>query len=159
MKLNRVLCLLLVVVLTSSGCAAILGGGSNQPVSIEATPSSARYVIRSSAGIQMSSGNLPTSVILPRKNEYQIDISLDGYETQTVALSRGTNGWIWGNLVIGWIVGFAVDFLTGAAYKLEPAVVSVTLDEAQQQTVGIIRIFDAEGRLLREERRAMVPLQ
>lgn len=87
----------LVVLATSivlSGCATLLGGGSSQAVTVEATPSEARYIIQSSSGIQMSSGDVPASVRLPRKNEYQIDISLDGYETRTVAVTRATNGWI-----------------------------------------------------------------
>jgi len=144
--------------LLTGGCAAILGGGSNQALSIEGTPSAARYTIRSSSGIQMSAGNIPTSVILPRKNEYQIDVSLEGYETQTVAVTRGTNGWIWGNLVIGWIVGFIVDFATGAAYKLEPAIVNVALEEGEQ-TVAVVQFLDHNHELLRTERLTMVPVR
>src|SRR5688572_2149145 len=86
------------VLLVLSGCATIVGGGSSQAVSIETTPSAARYVIRSSTGIEMSSGTVPASIRLPRRNEYQLDISLAGYQTRTMALTRGTNGWIWGNL-------------------------------------------------------------
>jgi hypothetical protein len=104
----------------------------------------------------MSAGAVPASVRLPRKNEYQIHITLDGYETQTVALSRGTNGWIWGNLVVGWIVGFIVDFATGAAYKLEPAIVNVTLERADQM-VAIVQFLDGDQKLIREERRLLVP--
>jgi len=141
------------------GCAAIVGGGSSQVVSIAATPSAARYAIRSSSGIEMSSGPLPASVRLPRKNEYQIDITLEGYEPRTVALTRGTNGWIWGNLVIGWIVGFIIDFATGAAYKIEPAVVDVTLEQAGDQAFALVRILDADRRLLREDRLLLVPVQ
>jgi hypothetical protein len=139
-----------------SGCATLLGGGSNQAVTIEATPSEARYAIKSSSGIQMSAGDVPTSVRLPRKNEYQIDISLDGYETRTVAITRGTNGWIWGNLVFGWIVGFIVDFATGSAYKLEPELVNVTLERGSD-VVAVVRLFNADRELIGEHRVKMVP--
>jgi hypothetical protein len=104
----------------------------------------------------MSSGAVPTSVRLPRKNEYQVDISLAGYETQSVAITRGTNGWIWGNLVFGWIVGFIIDFATGSAYKLEPALVNVTLEEGEQ-VFAVVRFLNGDHELLREERLLMIP--
>jgi hypothetical protein len=148
--------IVLAFAILTSGCAAILGGGSSQPVSIEGTPPAARYTIRSSSGIQMASGTIPSSVSLPRKNEYQIDISLDGYETQTVALSRGTNGWIWGNLVFGWILGFIVDFATGAAYKLQPAVVNVALVQGEEM-VAVVRFYNKDHKLLGTERLTLVP--
>jgi hypothetical protein len=105
----------------------------------------------------MSAGSVPASVRLPRKNEYQINISLDGFETRTLALTRGTNGWIWGNLLFGWIVGFAVDFLTGSAYKLEPAIVNVTLERGVE-TVAIVQFFNNNQELLGERRLQMVPI-
>ena len=146
------------LLVSTAGCATILGGGSNQPLSIQSTPSEATYTVTSSTGIEMSSGGVPATISLPRKNEYQIDISLDGYETRTVAVTKGINGWIWGNLVIGWIVGFAVDFLTGSAYKLEPALVNVTLERGEE-TVAVVQFFNDDQKLLREERLLMVPVR
>ena len=146
------------LLVSTAGCATILGGGSNQPLSIQSTPSEATYTVTSSSGIEMSSGGVPATISLPRKNEYQIDISLDGYETRTVAVTKGINGWIWGNLVIGWIVGFAVDFLTGSAYKLEPALVNVTLERGEE-TVAVVQFFNDDQKLLREERLLMVPVR
>jgi hypothetical protein len=158
MRTSLSLVLLGALVGLSTGCAAIVGGGSNQALSIEATPSAARYTIRSSSGIEMSAGSVPASVRLPRKNEYQVDISLAGYEPRTVAITRGTNGWIWGNLVIGWIVGFIIDFATGAAYKLEPAFVNVTLERADDQTFALVDILDEDRKLIRQERLLLLPL-
>lgn len=155
MRLYRIV--VLALALTLSGCATLVGGGSSQAVSMTATPSEARYSIRSSSGIQMSSGALPASVSLPRKNEYQLDVSLDGYETQTVAITRGTNGWIWGNLIFGWIVGFIIDFATGSAYKLEPSVVDVELERGQE-LVAVVRFLNQDRRVLQESRLVMVPL-
>ena len=57
-----------------SGCATILGGGSSQSVSIQSTPPGATYSIQSSSGIQMGQGSTPSTISLPRKNEYQIQI-------------------------------------------------------------------------------------
>lgn len=140
------------------GCATIVGGGSSQAVSLDATPSEARYSIRSSSGIQMSSGDVPASVSLPRKNEYEVSVALDGYETRTVAITRGINGWIWGNLVVGWLVGFIVDFATGSAYKLEPAVVNVSLERGAQ-TFAVVQFLSEDGELIKKERLEMVPVR
>ena len=100
----------------------------------------------------------PTTVRLPRKNEYQIQLAIDGYAPQTVALTRGTNGWIWGNLLFGWIIGFGVDFLTGSAYKLEPALVQVSLVQLNGEEYADVRVFDDSGRMIREERLLLTPL-
>lgn len=156
MRKSLSLVLLGVLVTLATGCAAIVGGGSNQALSLEATPSAARYTIRSSSGIEMSAGSVPASVRLPRKNEYQVDISLAGYEPRTVAITRGTNGWIWGNLVIGWVLGFIIDFATGAAYKLEPAFVNVTLERADDQAFALVQILDEDRKLIRQERLLLV---
>ena len=150
--------LLLMLALTAlPGCASILGGGSNQAVTFLSTPTSATYTIVSSSGIQMGQGATPGSINLSRKNEYQIEISLDGYQTQTVALTRGTNGWIWGNLVFGWILGFAVDFLTGSAYKLEPALVQVTLQQSGEDTFAVVQLMDDANHLISVQRLRMIP--
>lgn len=140
-----------------SACATIVGGGSNQAVSMQSTPTGANYRIVSSSGLEMGQGATPATLSLPRKNEYQIDISMDGYQTQSMVLTRGTNGWIWGNLIVGWIVGFGVDFLTGSAYKLEPSIVQVTLQEIENETFAVVRLLNDDGRLIDERRLQMIP--
>lgn len=51
--------------------------------------------------------------------------------TVEVTLVQTQNGWIWGNILVGGIIGLAIDFGTGAAYKLTPQEVNVALQEAQ----------------------------
>jgi hypothetical protein len=77
----------------TTGCATIVGGGSSQPVSVESAPSAARYVIRSSSGLEVSSGSVPASIRLPRKNEYQLEpafvnVALESTGDQDFALVR-----------------------------------------------------------------------
>lgn len=163
MRTARTICTV-AFALAVNGCATILGGGSSQAVGITSEPVGARFTVRSSSGIQMASGAAPQTVTLPRKNEYQIEFTAPGYQPQTTALTKGVNGWIWGNLVVGWIVGFAIDFISGSAYKLEPALVQISLvraaDEAGVlQLFGVVRQLDAKGSVLFEQRVLMVPVQ
>jgi hypothetical protein len=143
--------------LFAGGCATIVGGGTNQAVTLQSTPAAANFTIQSSSGLQMAQGTTPSTVSLPRKNEYQIVVELAGYQPQSTVLTKGINGWIWGNLLFGWIIGFGVDFLTGSAYKLEPALVQVTMQNDEESTYAVIRIYNASDRLIEEKRLLMVP--
>lgn len=148
---------LLALVPVAAGCATIVGGGPNQAVTLESDPGAASFTVQSSSGINMAQGNTPSTVRLPRKNEYQITITMPGYQPQSTALTKGVNGWIWGNLLFGWIVGFAVDFLTGSAYKLEPALVQVTMQRAEDSLYAVIRVYNAANKQIDERRLLMVP--
>jgi hypothetical protein len=145
-----------------TGCATIVGGGTSQAVNISSEPSGASFVIKSSSGLQMGSGKTPQTLRLPRKNEYQVEFSMDNYRTQSVVLTKGLNGWVWGNFVFGWIVGFIVDFASGSASKLEPAVIQVSLetallDDGTQKVFGVVRLFNEKGKLINEGKAEMQP--
>ena len=151
---------LLCTVWIVGGCASMFGGGSNQPVTVSSEPSGAHFVVKSSSGIQMADGITPQTIRLPRKNEYQIEVTMEGYKPRTLALSRGTNGWIWANLFLGGIFGLIIDFSTGAGYKLEPALVSVTLetvllDDGTSATFAVARLLSPKGRVLAVDRALM----
>ncbi len=153
----------LAALLLLSACATLLGGGSSQAVSVRSGEQSAHFVIRSSSGIEVVQGNTPEVVRLPRKNEYQLEFTAPGFQPQKIALTKGTNGWIFGNLIVGWIVGFAVDFATGSAYKLEPAVVDITMVRSTDSTgkggtSAAINMYDQSGRRIRELVVPLVPL-
>ena len=149
--------------LSLSACATIMGGGSSQGVTVQSSTPGAQFTVKSSSGIQMASGMAPQTVRLPRKNEYQIDFTAPGFQPQSIALTKGTNGWVWGNLVVGWIVGFIVDFASGSAYKLEPALVNVSLvthtaADGTTATEARVAMLDDQGRTIRELLVPMVPV-
>jgi hypothetical protein len=146
----------------TTGCATLLGGGPSQSVTVNAEPAGTSFVVKSSSGLQMAAGTAPQIIRLPRRNEYQVDFTVPGYQPQSVVLTRGVNGWIWGNLVIGWIVGFIVDFATGSAYKLEPAVVQVALqprsgEGTESEAHAVVRLLDMRGRVISEARVRLEP--
>jgi hypothetical protein len=147
----------------ASGCATIAGGGTSQPVAFSSTPAGATFTVKSSSGIQMAQGTTPSTVRLPRKNEYQVEITVPGFKPQTLAITKGLNGWVWGNLFIGWVPGFIIDFAGGAASKLEPALIQVSMQSAQgpsgyDEAVAVVHLLNDAGGLIREVKLPLTPV-
>jgi len=145
-----------------SSCAAILGGGTSQAVSFESKTAGATYKIKSSSGLDFGSGSIPNTVRLARRNEYQVEVAAPGYKPQSVVLTKSLNGWVWGNLIVGWLVGFVVDFASGSAYKLEPAVVSLdlqtaTLEDGRNALFAVVSLRDKAGHEIQTKRVEMEP--
>ncbi len=106
------------------GCATIMQG-SRQQVSFGSTPSNAALTID---GNQVA--RTPYVAKLKRKDMHIIKIELEGYQPYELAMSRGTSGWVWGNIVFGGLPGLVVDAIAGGMYKLKPEEVQAAL--AQQ---------------------------
>lgn len=51
----------------------------------------------------------------------------------------GMNGWVWGNLAFGGIVGVAIDIADGAAKNLSPNAINVQLVAIQQPSQTSLR--------------------
>lgn len=103
----------------SVNCATIVSG-RNQTLPVVTEPDGA--VITVGTTEQKS----PATVLLDRRQEfYVIKVEKEGYKTVTVTLKRGTNGWVWGNILFGGIIGLVIDFSTGSAYKFNPSEVDV----------------------------------
>ena len=120
MKKNVIGVLVGAVLLT--GCATIMNGDMvNVPV--YTTPSGATVVIN---GAKYTS---PTTVTVPRgKGDFKLHIEKEGYEPVDIMLTQSVDGWLWGNILFGGLIGLAVDFITGDAYDLDPELVSATLN-------------------------------
>jgi len=99
-----------------SSCATIILG-SRQSVGISSSPSSAKIFINNE-----EVGVTPKTVDI-KKNDaksFRVRIELEGYEPYETVLTRKTSGWIAGNILLGGLIGLAVDFGTGGAYILSP---------------------------------------
>lgn len=123
------LLIVLAAVFALTGCATLLGGGANQAVSVNASPSNAVITITAQSGQVVYEG-APSTVTLPRKNSYSVAIKLDGYKTETVSITQGLNGWFIGNLCFGGPIGALIDFFTGSMWELQPNQISLTLKTA-----------------------------
>lgn len=114
-------------VISLSGCATIMTGAT-QKVPVTSNPSGA--VARVDGGMAAVT---PTIFNLERKTDHTIEISKDGYRVATVILRHTMNGATAGNILVGGVIGLAVDGCSGAMFKLVPERVDVTLEPAGQQ--------------------------
>lgn len=115
------------VILATTGCASIISD-SKYPVSITSAPSGANYEIRNEAGRSVHSGVTPDQVSLAAGagyfdgERYTVSYTKDGYEKASSVVDSSIDGWYWGNLVFGGLIGMlGVDPATGAMYKLPEA--------------------------------------
>ena len=97
-----------------TNCATIIHG-SKQNVVIVSEPRIANIQIDG-----IDAGRTPLVVKLSRRNKHFVKIDLDGYTPYEITLHRNISGWFFGNILLGGIVGIAVDAATGAIYNLSP---------------------------------------
>ena len=136
-------------ILLSTSCASIVSK-SNYPLSIESTPSQANIIIKNKKGLEIYKGTTPTTVDLEAgsgffsKASYTIEFKKDGYDDKTVPVEFKLDGWYFGNILFGGVIGLLiVDPATGAMYKLDTEFINETLT---QSTASIntkeLKIYD-----------------
>ncbi|MBI4659038.1 MAG: PEGA domain-containing protein [Verrucomicrobia bacterium] len=107
------------------GCATITRG-TTQALVIESEPSGASVEL--STGLR---GKTPATFKVKRSENLVVTISKAGYETVTVnviAQMSGAGGaGLAGNVILGGLIGAAVDAGTGATKELKPNPVKVNL--------------------------------
>lgn len=110
-KSTLILTLALVIVISS--CATIVSG-SKQRVSITTTPANAKVLINGN-----NIGVTPLITHLKRSEKtHRITIELEGYKPYNTTLNRKLNGWFFGNIIFGGLIGIIVDASTGAMYRV-----------------------------------------
>lgn len=140
------------VLLSSSilftSCASIVSK-SSYPISINSAPSEAQIVIKDKKGIEIFSGQTPATLKLKSgsgffgKARYQVTFTKSGYQTKTVPVEFKLNGWYFGNLLFGGILGMLIiDPATGAMYKLETEFLNETLLPAKTTAANELRVYN-----------------
>ncbi|MDX2128126.1 MAG: PEGA domain-containing protein [Chloroherpetonaceae bacterium] len=117
------------VFLTFTGCASIMSG-SSQDIAISSTPSGASITVNN-----VILAKTPAKVKLKRKDEHKIKLDLAGFLPYEVVLTTSSNGWVWGNILFGGLIGLAIDAITGAMYSLEPNIINA---EMKKEEIGAI---------------------
>lgn len=139
MKKTSFLILGAALFLTSS-CASIVSK-SSWPIAINSTPSEAKISITDKKGIEIYNGYTPANLKLKSgssffgKARYQVTFTKEGFESKTVPVEFKLNGWYFGNILLGGVIGMlVVDPATGAMYKIENDALNETL--LKKNTVG-----------------------
>jgi PEGA domain-containing protein len=110
------------------GCASVTRG-TTENISISTTPSGATADV---TGLDIPTACVTPCVVQAKRNaEITVTINKEGYEPQTIPLTKeipgsGAAGFA-GNLLLGGVVGMGVDAVTGAALDHKPNPVIVTL--------------------------------
>ena len=113
-----------------TGCATIIHG-TTEKIAVSSTPTDAQVMIK---GVPVAS--TPGIIELKRiDTNIVLRLEKEGYEPSEVILNRKYSGWIAGNLAIPLVglVGGAVDFGSGAAYKLVPTEVYIDLQKQEMR--------------------------
>jgi hypothetical protein len=113
-----------------AGCATVIHGTS-QSVGITSVPSGASVMVDNKP-----LGVTPVFADLRRKDEHIVSIEMPGYQKTDLVLTRGVSGWVWGNIVIGGLIGLAVDAISGGLYSLSPAQLAAELHHTEVTQSG-----------------------
>lgn len=111
-----------------SGCASVTRG-TTENIAISSTPSGVEAVV---SGLEVpTTCTTPCSIVAKRSADISITFEKQGYEPQTVQLTKevpatGAAGFA-GNIIAGGLVGMGVDAVTGAALDHKPNPVIVTM--------------------------------
>lgn len=125
--------LLLPVFLLFASCASIVSK-SVYNVRLNSSPEAAQVQVFDRNGREIFNGTTPTQVALKsgagyfKKAEYTIKYNKPGYLPKEVMIHSDINGWYFGNIVFGGLIGFLiVDPATGAMYRLDTTNLNETL--------------------------------
>lgn len=150
----------------TSSCASIVSK-SSWPIAINSTPTEAKISITDKKGIEIYNGYTPANLKLKSgsgffgKARYQVTFTKDGYESKTVPVEFKLNGWYFGNILLGGVIGLLiVDPATGAMYKIENDALNETL--LKNNSVGVneqpnLKIIDIKE-ISEEDRTKLVKL-
>lgn len=131
-----------------SGCATLLSK-SSYPVSIKSDPPGATVSITDKKNKEIFKGQTPATVKLKpgagyfSRAAYQVKLNSTGYAEQIIPVNFKLNGWYFGNLLIGGVLGMLIiDPATGAMWTLDTPPISVTLNKSTVSTTPTLKVID-----------------
>jgi len=137
-----------------TGCATIVSRPT-QTMTVTSVPENASVKITNKSGAAVHSGSTPMTVTLKKgrgyfkPERYTVSITKEGYRNFDVTVEGAVNGWYFGNVIFGGLIGLlAVDPATGAMYTLKPKEIGATLtalkvsNEGREQTLTVVLVED-----------------
>lgn len=147
-----------------SSCASIVSS-SSWPLSVNSDPLGAQLQITNRQGISVFNGQTPATLLLKSSagfftNEsYLVKLSMDGYEEKTIPVRCTLNGWYFGNIIFGGLIGLLiVDPATGAMYRLETNYIDESLITVSTSNDKALKIENINN-LSQDQRKHLVSLQ
>jgi hypothetical protein len=128
--------LVILLVSTASGCASIIDGRT-QTVTFNSEPQGAQIIING-----MPMGVTPASIGLKRSDYDNANLLFrrEGFQDQTVTMRTKLNGWFWGNVISGGLLGSATDAISGAMWEYSPNNHFVTLNPIKSSAAEMARL-------------------
>ena len=125
------------IILLTPSCASIVSKNV-YPISISSTPSEAKITVIDKRGVEVYKGETPATVKLKAGSgyfsqaEYQVRFEKPGYNTKVLPVIFKLDGWYWGNILTGGLIGMLViDPLTGAMLKLDTEFLDARLTQSK----------------------------
>ncbi|MHC4076529.1 MAG: hypothetical protein ACYSRZ_09005 [Planctomycetota bacterium] len=112
--MKKLMCLLLCVSMLTGGCATVMTG-KYQSVPITSEPPGVK--VRADTGETVIT---PGRFHLLRNEKHTLMAEYPGYESQQVRLHNKAQGWVWGNILLGGVIGLIIDCVSGASDELVP---------------------------------------
>ena len=132
-----------------SGCATIVSDKS-YPVTFISEPAGAKVEVKDQKGVTRFSGVTPTTATLDAGNgyftraRYTVTSSKEGYTPATQQISSSLDGWYWGNILVGGLIGMLiVDPISGAMFEIDTPSVTLTMSKASEN--GFMQTSAAGG--------------
>jgi len=136
MKKSAISIALATIIVFGSSCASVVSK-SSYPIKITSSPSESNILIKNRSGMEIYSGKTPSSLILDascgffKRELYQVKFEKEGYDTKTMSIYFKVDGWYFGNILFGGLIGFLIiDPATGAMYKIATPYISGTLSKS-----------------------------
>jgi hypothetical protein len=148
----KISALIISITVLFSSCATIVSK-STYPLSINTTPNNVKIIITDKKGKEIFLGTTPATVKLKAgagffaRAEYQVKLSSPGYNDKIIPINFKIDGWYFGNLFIGGVLGMLiVDPATGAMWKIETDYLNETLykTETVSQSNPEMRIIEID---------------
>lgn len=131
-----------------TSCASIVSK-SIWPLTVNTNPNGAKVEVTDKSGATVFEGVSPTTMYLKSgsgffsKQSYTLKLTMNGYESKTIPVNCSVNGWYFGNILFGGLIGILiVDPATGAMYRLDKEALNETLEKKENQTQASLEIKD-----------------
>ncbi len=136
--------LLFIPVLMLQSCAFMFSKNT-WPVTINSTPEKSEFVIKDRNDKEVSRGTTPATINLKssagffKRAKYAVTISNTGFAPTTIPVKAKLNGWYFGNLAYGGVIGMLIfDPISGNMFKIKDPLLNPALAPLTSQELKII---------------------